>query len=208
MTEESDHMALLICTESVFAKAGARGHRGFMYEEMWTKHDSYMEMIEEAWGRRDLGDGGINGLWSRLRDMSADMKKWSFETFGSVRGEIKSLRSKLEEAKLQELGSGSSLEVRDIEHRLHELFEREEIMYRQRSRQEWLKAGDWNTKFFQNRASHRKRKNTVRALKRDDGSLYNMNEGMLRWRWPSINNSTLLRVPVIATGSLISLMCL
>jgi hypothetical protein len=130
MTEESDHMALLICTESVFTKAGARGHRGFMYEEMWTKHDSYMEMIEEAWNRRDPGDGGINGLWSRLRDMSADMKKWSFETFGSIRGEIKSLRSKLEEAKMQEWGSGSSLEVRDIENRLHELFEREEIMYR------------------------------------------------------------------------------
>jgi hypothetical protein len=59
------------------------------------------------------------------------------------------------------------------------LFEREEIMYRQRSRQEWLKAGDRNTKFFQNRASHRKCKNTVRALKRDDGTLCNMNEGML-----------------------------
>jgi hypothetical protein len=179
MTEESDHMALLIRTESVFAKAGARGHRGFMYEEMWMKHDSYTEMIEEAWNRRDPGDGGINGLWSRLRDMSADMKKWSFETFGSVRGEIKSLRSKLEEAKMQEWGSGSSLEVRDIENKLHELFEREEIMYRQRSRQDWLKAGDRNTKFFQNCASHRKRKNTVRALKRDDGSLCNTNEGML-----------------------------
>jgi hypothetical protein len=62
--------------------------------------------------------------------MSADMKRWSFETFGSVRGEIKSLRTKLEEAKLQELGSGSSLEVRTIEKRLHELYKREEILYR------------------------------------------------------------------------------
>jgi hypothetical protein len=63
--------------------------------------------------------------------MSADMKKRSFETFGSVRGELKVLRSKLEEAKLKEISSGSSLEVRAIEKRLHELYEREEIMYRQ-----------------------------------------------------------------------------
>jgi hypothetical protein len=67
MTEESDHMALLIRTESVFAKTGARVHRGFLYEEMWTKHDSYTEMIEESWGRCVPGEGGINGLWCRLR---------------------------------------------------------------------------------------------------------------------------------------------
>jgi hypothetical protein len=48
MTEESDHMALLIRTESVFAKTGARAHRGFVYEEMWTKHNNYKEMIEES----------------------------------------------------------------------------------------------------------------------------------------------------------------
>jgi hypothetical protein len=51
-------------------------------------------------------------------------------------------------------------------------------MYRQRSRQEWLKAGDRNTKFFHNRASHRRRKNTVKRLLRSDGSICNTDEGM------------------------------
>jgi hypothetical protein len=58
------------------------------------------------------------------------------------------------------------------------MFEREEVMYRQRSRQEWLKSGDRNTRFFQNRASHRRRKNTVRFLKRDDGSRCDTDVGM------------------------------
>jgi hypothetical protein len=86
------------------------------------------------------------------------MKKWSFETFGSVRAEIKRLRSQLDAARVAARLEGISQEVRDIETYLHLVYEKEEIMYRQRSRQEWLKAGDKNTKYFQNRASHRRRK--------------------------------------------------
>jgi hypothetical protein len=78
---------------------------------MWTKHDNYEEMIANSWETNANSQLGIGGLWQRLRDMSADMKKWSFETFGSVRAELKSLRGKLEEAKAQSLVSGASQEV-------------------------------------------------------------------------------------------------
>ena len=56
--------------------------------------------------------------------------------------------------------------MRELEEQLREVYEREEIMYRQRSRVDWLKAGNQNTQYFQNRASHRKRKNTIKALRR------------------------------------------
>src|SRR4051812_28744394 len=42
----------------------------------------------------------------------------------------------------------------------------------------WLREGDQNTRYFQNRASHRKRKNTVRGLRRDDGSKCTVDEEM------------------------------
>jgi hypothetical protein len=106
------------------------------------------------------------------------MQIWSFETFGSVQAKIKSLRGKLDDARRAALVSGSSLEAREIESKLHNVLEKEEIMYRQRSRQEWLKAGDRNTKYFHNRASHRRSKNTVHALRKEDGSVCNSDDGM------------------------------
>jgi hypothetical protein len=73
--------------------------------------------------------------------MSRDMKHWSFKTFGSVRAKLKNLKRKLEEAKVEARITGSFSECRAIELKLHDIYEKEEIMYRQRSRQEWLKGG-------------------------------------------------------------------
>jgi hypothetical protein len=105
-----------------------------------------------------------------------DINHWSMETFGSVRAEIKRLRAQLDMARSNAHREGTSPEVRAIENQLHEVYEREEIMYRQRSRQEWLKTGDGNTRYFQNRCSHRRRKNNVLGLRRDDGSICKTNE--------------------------------
>jgi len=70
------------------------------------------------------------------------LKLWSFETFGSIKAEIKRVRSELEHTRTRAEREGMTQEFRYLEKRPHEMFERDEIMYRQRSRHEWLKAGD------------------------------------------------------------------
>jgi hypothetical protein len=92
---------------------------------MWLKHDGYEEMITSAWENRDRGVQGLTSLWRQLHEVSVDMKRWSFESFGSVRAEIKRLCSQLDEARNAARLLGTSQEVRDLEKQLHDMFEKE-----------------------------------------------------------------------------------
>jgi hypothetical protein len=48
MTEESDHLALLAHISAEDDSSIRGDHRGFVYEEMWTKHENYDNMVNSA----------------------------------------------------------------------------------------------------------------------------------------------------------------
>jgi hypothetical protein len=107
-TEESDHMALLIRIQAEPFVRQRGISRGFMYEEMWQKHENYEAMVKEAWDKGEFHGQGLNNLWRRLQEVTRDMQRWSFEEFGSVRAEIKILRAKLDAARADARLSGTS----------------------------------------------------------------------------------------------------
>jgi hypothetical protein len=74
ITEESDHLALLIRVGEGQAVRKSLAARGFMYEEMWLRHESYEDMVKTAWENRSAGSPGIAHLWRQLWEVSADMK--------------------------------------------------------------------------------------------------------------------------------------
>jgi hypothetical protein len=58
MTEESNHLALLIRVADSPQVQRAASVRGFKYEEMWTRHEGYTSMIEQTWEAEDRGERG------------------------------------------------------------------------------------------------------------------------------------------------------
>ena len=89
--------------------------------------------------------------------------------FGNVKKEIKKLKNELDRLRNLPGHVGPSLLEINVNDKLVELYHREEIMWRQRSRVQWLSEGDKNSKYFHQRASMRRRKNIVRTLTRQDG---------------------------------------
>jgi hypothetical protein len=89
-TEEINHLALLIKVNSCF-DTQPRYSWEFRFEEMWTRHEGFQAMIEQAWEEEDTGDRGVSALCDKLRRISGDMQSWSRNVVGSIRKEIKRL---------------------------------------------------------------------------------------------------------------------
>ncbi|XP_021723977.1 uncharacterized protein LOC110691367 [Chenopodium quinoa] len=134
----------------------------FRFEQIWQSNETCESVIENAWL------GGFN-LESKLEMCASDLKEWSMKKFGEVFKELSKKRKQLN--KLNKGGlTAAQLEkrrwlVRDIAN----LVQHEEIYWRQRSRVLRLESGDKNTRFFHQRESGGKDKNTVRKLVDDEG---------------------------------------
>jgi hypothetical protein len=111
----------------------------------------------------------MHGLERKLKGLSQSLSEWGRDTFGSVRRELRDLRRQLTYLRSASDRIGPSYQELKVIERIVELQHREEVMWRQRSRIQWLAEGDRNTRFFHLRASKRKKKNRIARLKRTDG---------------------------------------
>ncbi|XP_073367971.1 uncharacterized protein [Aegilops tauschii subsp. strangulata] len=143
VTEESDHMALVVRVRDLVTEK-PRGDRPFRFEEMWLRHDDYEAMFQRIWGQVQGQHKSPGVVCGRLHEITKEMQRWGRVVFGSVRKQIQRLKKQLLDAKERAVITGLTAEVRDIESQLKEVYEREEVMQRQRSRVDWLKAGDRN----------------------------------------------------------------
>jgi ribonuclease HI len=132
---------------------------------MWERDASLPERVANAWA--DAGPkSNLKDVHRGLGKVMGQLQQWSKLKFGAVTKEIEQSRNKLEE--LMRMNADRN-EIRAVTDKMNELLYREEMMWMQRSRINWLKEGDKNTKFFHSRAIWRARKNRIKRLKDDAG---------------------------------------
>jgi hypothetical protein len=104
-------------------------------------------MLGRSWTSAGCSSS-MEELKGKLSSISSDLAGCGEETFGSVRNQIRMLQRELSEMRSQPDRSGPShVELKTVEF-LNEMLHREEVMWRQRSRVQWLSEGDKNTCFF------------------------------------------------------------
>ena len=103
---------------------------------------------------------------------------WNHNTFGYV---LNTLQRSLRESKLAEESDeyrSNPRHIYELRTRIEELKNREECMWKQRSRTKWLKEGDKNTRYFHCRANQRNKRNYIVGLEDDAGAWWE-NEGQM-----------------------------
>lgn len=103
------------------------------------------------------------------------LRTWSKVKFKNVGKELEKTRKQL--AGLIERNADRK-EIRQATDRMNELLYREEMLWLQRSRINWLKEGDCNTNFFNSRMVWRAKKNRITKIRVNDGTVYSTTKEM------------------------------
>lgn len=163
---QSDHLPLILCVKGQLQNVNRKKKRKlYRFEEMWLRDEACEEEIGKAWA-----EGG--DLNMKIARTARKLSLWGKNKFGDFAREMR--EGSLQMAKLMnEAQSEETIsKMRAINNRMDELEQREEIYWRQRSRQEWLKWGDKNTSFFHKKAKQRIHRNHIEMITDEAGNVY------------------------------------
>lgn len=168
----SDHRPIRICANSNVAQFFKRPAQHFKFEEMWLKDDNCKTIVESAWKERSLdihmGDRIVHNFKNALKRCSSSLRLWGKKKRHDMFKAVNEQKSLLQQAYLRQ-PYPIFHDIVGIEEKLNKALEEEEIYWKQRSRENWLKWGDKNTRWFHKKASMRRQKNFIHGIKNTNG---------------------------------------
>nr|CCA66036.1 hypothetical protein [Beta vulgaris subsp. vulgaris] len=163
---KSDHVPIVASVKGAQSAATrTKKSKRFRFEAMWLREGESDEVVKETWMRGT--DAGIN-----LARTANKLLSWSKQKFGHVAKEIRMCQHQMKVLMESEPSEDNIMHMRALDARMDELEKREEVYWHQRSRQDWIKSGDKNTKFFHQKASHREQRNNVRRIRNEAGEWF------------------------------------
>ncbi|CAL9010471.1 unnamed protein product [Prunus brigantina] len=160
----SDHNPIKIKLSSHFV---ASPHlRPFRFEAMWMQHEHFHEFISDVWGQ------AAGSALDKTYQLVQPLKDWNVNVFGHLKKRKACLLARLNGIQ-KALCRGLNIFLSKLEISLIEeyncVLEHEAMLWKQKSRLQWLQEGDRNTKFFHLTTIIRRRRNKIERLKNNEG---------------------------------------
>jgi len=149
-------------------------NKPFIFEAFWLRNESLMEKVEEWWkASEQRGKNKMHTFQLKLKEMKNKLKKWNKEEFGNIMEEKNRLEQRMEELQqldiLEGIQEGRTREEGTILNQLEERRKQEEILWKQKSRVQWLRECERNTKFFHKAMVQHRQRNRIFSIKNQEG---------------------------------------
>lgn len=140
----------------------------FRFLEAWCRDPSCRSVVEEVWS------GEVSGYSShkvqvKLGACRSHLALWNKQHFRCDTNLLFRLQESLSELQNQAPNSSNTAAEAQVQAQIWEIKERLDSMWRQRSRELWVKDGDRNTKFFHATTIIRRRRNHIERIVGDGG---------------------------------------
>ncbi|KAK3033970.1 hypothetical protein RJ639_034134 [Escallonia herrerae] len=163
--KSSDHLPIVLHTPS----SKPPSSKPFKFEAAWTRDLSSHQVVKSAWRKQFFGTPEFM-LCQRTYNVSQALRRWNITHFGHIQAQIKKLSEYLDNVQQQEPTVRNMELQRNIQNQIDEQCSREEWLWHQKSRLQWIKDGDRNTKFFHLSTIIRRRQNSIDFIKDKHGN--------------------------------------
>ncbi|XP_071940395.1 uncharacterized protein [Coffea arabica] len=160
----SDHSILLFDT----TMNSSRRNKRFYFDKRWLKREDIGEVVRTAWEKETKGSRMFQ-VTRKIKNYRVALLQWRNTFQANSREKIEQIKNQLSELK-QSSGNTSKGSVDSLKKQLKEAYKEEELHWHQKSRIQWLKEGDRNTKYFHAIVQGRRRRNRMNKLQREDGT--------------------------------------
>lgn len=125
--------------------------------------------MERAW-ERGINNTSENIFPKSLEECRSSFTVWNKNNFGHVGRKVAYLQEQLQRLECQHDALVNMEEIQNTKMELNKMLDIEEILWKQQSRNSWLKEGDRNTSFFHTKALNRHQRNSILGVKDNNGS--------------------------------------
>ena len=166
---ESDHCPIILDVRErkrslVYER---KSFRRVHYEDMWIPYEECQNIVKSEWFKwnTNMETSPVQKFKTIARSSLAQFQSWSRREFGGRDKKLKELLQKLKQAKADGLQYDRGREITHIERQIQNILIDEETYWKQRSRADWLKGGDKNTKFSMQKHQREKERTRLKVSK-------------------------------------------
>ncbi|WJZ83279.1 hypothetical protein VitviT2T_002974 [Vitis vinifera] len=160
----SDHFPILL------EGGGLRnGPSPFRFENMWLKVEGFKDLLKAWWEGDNFNGAASFVLTEKLKVVKTKLKEWNRDVFGRVEYRKNVALDQMQFWDAKEKTNRLTLEEMEARREAREEYKKwvllEEVTWRQKSREVWLKEGDRNTSFFHRMANAHRRRNNMERIR-------------------------------------------